>query len=53
MKQTTIIAPQIESELNSVRKIAYHYYGRVKNVIEIEDLLQVGFLGLVDASHKY
>lgn len=43
----------IKSELNSVRKIAYHYYGRVKNVIEIEDLLQVGFLGLVDASHKY
>lgn len=43
----------IESEINSVKKIAYHYYGRVKSIIEIEDLLQIGFLGLVDASHRY
>ena len=43
----------IESELSSVKKIAYHYYGRIKNAVEIEDLLQIGFLGLVDASHRY
>lgn len=43
----------IESELNSVKKIAYHYYGRVKHAVEIEDLLQIGFLGLVDATHRY
>ena len=43
----------IESELNSVKKIAYHYYGRIKSAVEIEDLLQIGFLGLVDASHRY
>lgn len=43
----------IESEINSVKKIAYHYYGRIKNAVEIEDLLQIGFLGLVDASHRY
>ena len=24
----------IESEINSVKKIAYHYYGRVKSIIE-------------------
>jgi len=43
----------IESELASVKKIAYHYFGRVRNAVEIEDLLQIGFLGLVDASHRY
>lgn len=43
----------IESELASVKKIAYHYAGRVRNAVEIEDLLQIGFLGLVDASHRY
>ena len=43
----------IESELNSVKKIAYHYYGRIKSAVEIEDLLQIGILGLVDASHRY
>ena len=37
----------IESELSSVKKIAYHYYGRIKNAVEIEDLLQIGFLGLL------
>lgn len=43
----------IESEVPSVKKIAYHYFGRVRNAVEIEDLLQIGFLGLVDASHRY
>ena len=43
----------IESELNSVKKIAYHYYGRINSAVEIEELLQIGFLGLVDASHRY
>ena len=43
----------IRSELNSVKKIAYHYYGRIKSAVKIEDLLQIGFLGLVDASHRY
>jgi RNA polymerase sigma factor for flagellar operon FliA len=43
----------IESELASVKKIAYYYFGRIKSAVEIEDLLQIGFLGLVDASHRY
>ena len=46
-------AALIESELATVKKIAYHYFGRIKSAVEIEDLLQIGFLGLVDASHRY
>ena len=43
----------IESELNQVRRIAQFYHGRVRGVIEIEDLIQVGNLGLIDAAQRY
>lgn len=43
----------IESELNQVRRIAHFYHGRVRGVIEIEDLIQVGNLGLIDAAQRY
>ena len=49
------LSPQnlIESELNQVRRIAHFYHGRVRGVIEIEDLIQVGNLGLIDAAQRY
>ena len=43
----------IKSCLNLVKKIAWHYHGRVKNIIEIDDLIQVGMLGLVTAAENF
>jgi RNA polymerase sigma factor FliA len=43
----------IEAELNQVRRIAHYYHGRVSGVIEVEDLIQVGNLGLIDAAQRY
>lgn len=41
------------SHMNLVRKIAWHMHGRVGRMVEIDDLLQVGYIGLVDASQRY
>ena len=43
----------IKGCLGIVRKIAWHYHGRVKNIIEIDDLIQIGMLGLVNAADKF
>ena len=43
----------IKSCLGIVRKIAWHYHGRVKNIIEIDDLIQIGMLGLVTAAENF
>lgn len=43
----------VHSHLNLVRKIAWHLHGRVGRRIEIDDLLQVGYLGLLDAAQRY
>ena len=43
----------IKSCLNLVKKIAWHYHGRVRNVIEIDDLIQIGMLGLVTAAENF
>ncbi len=43
----------IKGCLGVVRKIAWHYHGRVKNIIEIDDLIQIGMLGLVNAAEKF
>ena len=58
MKNTYIEAnPGIESLIHSnmelVRKIAWHMHGRVRNAVEIDDLVQVGYFGLVNAAQKY
>lgn len=42
-----------EAHLNLVRKIAWHFHGRVGHRVEIDDLLQVGYLGLLDAAKRY
>ena len=36
-----------------VKKIAWHYHGRVKNIVEIDDLMQIGMLGLITAAKKF
>ena len=43
----------IKGCLNLVKKIAWHYHGRVKNIIEIDDLIQIGMLGLINAAEKF
>jgi DNA-directed RNA polymerase specialized sigma subunit len=34
----------INKNMNIVKKISYYYLGRVHQVIEVEDLLQIGML---------
>lgn len=36
-----------------VRRIAWHFHERIGRRVEIGDLLQAGYLGLVDASRRY
>ena len=43
----------INENLELVKRIAFYYRGRVGKIIEIEDLLQLGMVGLVEAAHNY
>ncbi len=43
----------VSNNMALVRKIAWHMHGRVRNAVEIDDLLQVGYFGLVTAAQKY
>ena len=43
----------IEDNLDLVRKIVWQIHGRVHNVVEVEDLIQQGMEGLVNAAQKY
>lgn len=43
----------ITSQMKQVRKIAYYFHGRVRGAVEVEDLIQAGYVGLVDAAQKY
>lgn len=43
----------INENLELVKRIAYYYRGRVGKIIEVEDLLQLGMVGLVEAAHNY
>ena len=43
----------INKNMNVVKKIAYYYVGRVHQVVEVEDLLQIGMVGLIEAAHNY
>lgn len=43
----------IQTHMDLVRKIAWHLHGRVGRMAEIDDMLQVGYMGLVDAAQRY
>ncbi|WP_194096940.1 sigma-70 family RNA polymerase sigma factor [Marivivens aquimaris] len=43
----------VSDHMHIVRKIAWHMFGRVGRMVEIDDLLQVGYMGLIDASRRY
>ena len=42
----------INKNMSIVKKIAYYYLGRVHQVVEIEDLLQIGMVGLIEAAQR-
>ncbi|WP_239995090.1 sigma-70 family RNA polymerase sigma factor [Rhodosalinus sediminis] len=44
---------RIEENMDMVRRLAWHYFGRAGRFVEVEDLLQAGYYGLVDASRRY
>ena len=52
-EQAPSVDELIESHLNLVKKIAWHTYGRVRSAIEIDDLVQIGYFGLITAAQKY
>ena len=43
----------IKQNILLVKKIAWHYHGRVKNIVEIDDLIQIGMLGLITAANNF
>lgn len=43
----------VEDHMQLVQRLAWHYQGRVGKFAEIDDLLQAGYLGLIDASQRY
>ena len=53
IEQTENIEELVTEHLTLVRKIAWHVHGRVASVVEIDDLVQVGYIGLVTAAQNY
>ncbi len=43
----------IIDHMSLVKRQAWHMHGRVRNVIELEDLIQIGYSGLITAAQKY
>lgn len=43
----------IATQMEQVRRIAHYFHGRVRGAVEVEDLIQAGYIGLVDAAQKY
>ena len=43
----------IQKHMSLVKKVAYFYAGRVQKAAEVEDLMQIGMMGLVEAAHNY
>jgi RNA polymerase sigma factor for flagellar operon FliA len=43
----------VETHYSLARRIAWHIHGRVGKRVEIDDLLQVAYIGLIDAAQRY
>lgn len=52
-EQTPSPEKLVESHYSLARKIAWHIHGRVGKRVEIDDLLQVAYMGLLDAAQRY
>jgi|TARA_A100001015_G_C15034462_1_gene735265 RNA polymerase sigma factor for flagellar operon FliA len=52
-----IIKPSINQLINDntnlVKKISWHLHGRVNSIVDIEDIIQIGMLGLISAAQNY
>ncbi len=52
-----INSPDIEKLVKEnvylVKKIAWHIHGRVQTIIDIEDLIQIGMVGLISSAQNY
>jgi RNA polymerase sigma factor for flagellar operon FliA len=48
-----IIAERVRSHMPLVRKIAWQVHGRVRDLFEIEDMIQIGMITLVEASQRF
>ena len=52
-----IIKPDINQLINNhtnlVKKISWHLHGRVNSIIEIDDVIQLGMVGLINAAQNY
>ncbi|MDB2323937.1 FliA/WhiG family RNA polymerase sigma factor [Alphaproteobacteria bacterium] len=53
LEQKPDIEGLITGHMELVRQIAWHMHGRVRASIEIEDLVQIGYYGLVMAAQNY
>ena len=42
----------IEQNLELVRKIAWQIHGRARNITDIQDIIQIGYTGLIVARTK-
>ena len=52
-QQSANIEDLISSHTELVRKIAWQIHGRARYITEIEDLVQIGYTGLIVAAQKY
>ena len=43
----------IHDNTNLVKKISWHLHGRVNYIVDIEDVIQIGMLGLISAAQNY
>ena len=43
----------ITANMQLVRKLAFYFHSRVRGAVEVDDLIQIGYMGLIDASQKY
>lgn len=52
LKQNSI-EQVIKTHTELVRKIAFHIHGRISASVEVDDLVQVGFIGLIEAAKSH
>lgn len=49
----TEVAERVRSHMPLVRKIAWQFHGRVRDLFEVEDLIQIGMVSLVEAAQRF
>lgn len=52
-KNSDALVNQIEQHADLVKRIAYHLKGRLPDSVLVDDLIQSGMIGLIEAIHKF